>query len=50
MIDEVDKALQPLHQKASVKKILTRASHPRPAKELVEELRKASKVSINNNI
>ena len=45
VIDEVDKALQPLHRRASMKKIFSRASHPRPSKELVDKLRKASKVS-----
>ena len=45
VVDEVDKILLPLHRRASRKKLISRALHPRPGNMLVDKLAKISKVS-----
>ncbi|KAK3754834.1 hypothetical protein QZH41_011315, partial [Actinostola sp. cb2023] len=44
VVDEVDKILLPLHRRASRKKLISRALHPRPGNMLVDKLAKISKV------
>ena len=44
VIDEVDKTLLPLHRRSSIKKLTLRENHPRPAKLLVEKIKKYSRV------
>lgn len=47
VIDEVDKTLLPLSKRVSIKKRTLRENHPRPAKLLVEKIKKYSRVIIN---
>ena len=44
VIDEVDKTLSPLNKRISAKKRTLRENHPRPAKVLVEQIKKYSRV------
>ena len=44
IIDEVDKTLLPLKRRSSIKKMTMRENHPRPAKLLVEKIKRHSRV------
>lgn len=44
IVDEVDKIFLPLHRRASRKKMIGRAVHPRAGCSLVERIAKLSKV------
>ena len=45
IVDEVDKVLLPLKKRSSLKKVILRENHPRPAKLLVEKIKRHSRVS-----
>ncbi|KAK2570818.1 RNA helicase CrhR [Acropora cervicornis] len=44
IVDEVDKVLLPLKKRSSLKKVILRENHPRPAKLLVEKIKRHSRV------
>lgn len=44
ILDEVDKILLPLKKRSSIKKMTMRENHPRPAKLLVEKIKRHSRV------
>ena len=46
ILDEVDKILLPLKKRSSIKKMTLRENHPRPAKLLVEKIKRHSRVII----